>query len=632
MNFRLCVCLALILAFAALAPAADLATADLATADQAFAAHDLTAAYTAYVEIATHETDRRIVDQATVKAALIEWRYRHEMVEARTRLLAALPGAHDAGMILRELAVLEINAGRFAEARTASQRALLCALTAEDGRAARELYARATITQALAHPDDVVTELTDTHLLLATMIASEPGQLEPSLLLLRSALLLDDGPAALQAIRSYYRLAGDDAPFNNIDSSLRELLRILPEWRGPESTPLLRGPLARALAGACLFSEAAMVAADPRGIREENADIADIVAYAHFIEQLGALTDEYYRLLSLGIDSKDAWLPGMTSLLEELRGSSSWGAALAPIAHLANDRENPEVEAAVAEISSRYRAHVNLGTTAGYLDLHYGHEIADESRPVSTRSEDGSISLITLDQMVSNGFQSWAWNYQSQHGGWAKQDAIVDIRPAGAGGAIIAWRMITEPSEMERLHDRLTLLLQEDGKRAVDNPYAYLPGLRLQLQLLGAEQLRNELMAKGLRGAELRAEFVAAFDRQNRETAIFAHEGRHVIDKRVGITDGAELEYRAKISEVLASSTPHGTFARAVLGANTGDQTPHGKAQLRIISALVAWMQTHGENIDGFDRSLPLLPQMYRLTPAQLRSFLSAIDPANAGS
>jgi hypothetical protein len=150
--------------------------------------------------------------------------------------------------------------------------------------------------------------------------------------------------------------------------------------------------------------------------------------------------------------------------------------------------------------------------------------------------------------------------------------------------------------------------------------------------LLGFTELRNELVERGLRGAALRAAYVSQYDSRRQATGIFAHEGRHVLDKRAGISDGAELEFRAKISEVIASANPLATFAGAVMGANTGDLTPHGRAQLRIVTALVLWMESHAHEIPGFDRAKPTLPQLYRLSGEQLRAFLRGIDPAGATS
>lgn len=615
----------LMLVSRAAAPAAD-----LAAADKLFASHDIAAAYVAYDEIARNETDRRIADQATVKAALIEWRFRQDADTARRRLTAAVEGAEEPDLILRELATLEIGERRFADARDAANHAMLLAPTADATRQARALYARAAILEAQATGARDSLELRDAHTALKKMVQLEFGLLEPSSLLLHSSLLLDDGQAALAAIRSYYRLVDDAIPFNNISPAVRRLEEILPAWRGPEKTPDQRVPLITALAGACLYPEAAQVARDPRGTMPADPAVEDIVAYARFLEAISVATDEYYRQLTLGTTPPAEWFNVIATEAERLRAASSWGVSLKPVAPGFDGTPSPEIQAIDAELRARFRAHITIGTTAGYLDMHFGHEISAESRQVTANAADGSITLIVLDRMVSNGFQSWAWNYTMQHGGWAKLETIVDVRPAGADGATNSWRTISDPVEREILEQRIARLLKEDAERAAADPCAYLPGLRLQLRLRGAEDLRAELSAAGKRGAELRAAFIASYAQRQQETSIFAHEGRHVIDKRLGITDSTELEFRAKISEVLASPTPHGTFAGAILGPNLGDQTPHGQAQLRIVRALVEWMTAHADQIPGLDRTAPIFPQMMLLNSGQLHEFLRGIDPGPA--
>ncbi len=59
--------------------------------------------------------------------------------------------------------------------------------------------------------------------------------------------------------------------------------------------------------------------------------------------------------------------------------------------------------------------------------------------------------------------------------------------------------------------------------------------------------------------------------------------------------------------------------------------TPHGRANLKVIRGLVAWMEAHGEEIPGLDPEEPLLPQLDLLTDEQIRAAIRSMDPMASG-
>ena len=62
-----------------------------------------------------------------------------------------------------------------------------------------------------------------------------------------------------------------------------------------------------------------------------------------------------------------------------------------------------------------------------------------------------------------------------------------------------------------------------------------------------------------------------------------------------------------------------------MLGENTGDDTPHGIADARVMRELLDWMRHHGF-ADGAGE-LPLPLQIPRLTDEQLREVSRSLDP-----
>ncbi len=126
--------------------------------------------------------------------------------------------------------------------------------------------------------------------------------------------------------------------------------------------------------------------------------------------------------------------------------------------------------------------------------------------------------------MVSNGFQSWAWDNGSQHGGWGTRETMVRIRQAYSGNALSALQNEEETQKASEI----------DRKTAAKNPTAYLEGLRKRLYQQGLQQLMDRLKSRGLTGMQFQIAFLSEYERAIQESAIFAHEGRHAIDQQPG--------------------------------------------------------------------------------------------------
>jgi len=131
----------------------------------------------------------------------------------------------------------------------------------------------------------------------------------------------------------------------------------------------------------------------------------------------------------------------------------------------------------------------------------------------------------------------------------------------------------------------------------------------------------------------LRDAFLARVGSDTFESSIWAHEGRHAIDKKHGLAVGpTNLEYRAKLSEVAFAPAPRAALTSSILGSMIGSNTPHGIADKRALEGVTGWMRTHAAEIPGLDRDKPLLPQLDKLTDAQLREAFRSIDPLASGS
>ena len=82
----------------------------------------------------------------------------------------------------------------------------------------------------------------------------------------------------------------------------------------------------------------------------------------------------------------------------------------------------------------------------------------------------------------------------------------------------------------------------------------------------------------------------------------------------------------AKLAETAFCRYPGIPLGLNILHPNLG-AAGHGEANLLVVQGLVAWMETHGDEIAGLDPSRPLLPQRDLLSDDQLRAVARSLDP-----
>ena len=601
-------------------PTSDPLTAILIEARQANAATDVEGERRILERGRGLQGDAEDLAEIERRLAVVEWKYHADFEAARARLLQATEGA-EASEAWTALARLEMAREDFTAATSAGTRAVAAAEKDRERRDAELAFAKAVIAdmaQRLISGQTVdaqsLSAAVDT---LLQRISKEPGELEPSRWLLRGGLLADRGEAALVGWRSYFQLGPGQPPPNAIADAGADLERILPHWPGTAATAEQRIALALALAGSRFFEEAALVARAPSAPSAvtEDSEVALVVDYADTLDRLRRTTEEYYRRHSLGQGEVKPWSREIRTLLRDLVAR-----------HHEGDDESLDVAAISSFLESRLGAYVNIGHTAGVDDLHMGHHVIDERRSLEQYGERAEVRFISLDAMVSNGFQSWAWEDGAQHGGWPRGATIYQVRAAYADGPLQIWRKLQSPEERAEHEEEMHRASAGDDERAREDPSAYLPGLSRRIRHQGLLQLVQGLEAKGHTGDDLRLAFLAELARVTQESSIFAHEGRHVIDKRAGITSSERLEYLAKLSEVAFAEIPK-LATGGIFTGNIGDGTPHGEANRQIMEGLVGWMEDHRDAIEGLDSDRPLLPQFDLLTDDQIRAAFRSLDP-----
>ena len=493
------------------------------------------------------------------------------------------------------------STGDFTAARGAAEKALALAQTLIDRETALVRGAQATNEQArrrrlagTCSPDGEAIQgaITD----LRKAIDAGGPVLDSSRALLNAALMAGDRATMAQAWRWYF----GDVP------------SVVPPLAAD------RRSVGLALATARLFPEAELVLRDRcvPAVPATDEAIGDVLAYAAALERLSRIAITHYRAVAKGAEDDGAFERAVGAEAAALWGKLTWPDQPPPFSTGAFSQETDR----------RFGTISTVGRTDSILTLLLGHKLIDERRDVEQYGHRAPLRFVLLDGMVSSGYMAWATHNRAGTGGWIGSDAIYQIRPMYADGAVARWRRLTDSLLRARRDEEIREETSRDIERAKESPIRYFRGLDLRLQHQAVGALHAQLVAEGLSGDALREAFLQRAHLNEFDSSIWAHEGRHAIDKLIfKITDSPELEFRAKISEVVLAAIPRGELA--TLLSPIGPPTAHGIANRRLLEGVVAWMRGHASEIARLDRQTPLLPQLDKLTDAQLRTAFRSLDP-----
>ncbi len=558
---------------------------------------------------------------AALKLANIEWRIDHDLAAAEKDLALVPEESEEAAAAWIERAKLNAEVrGDFAEAGVAATHAMSVAKDDLTRGRAMYLHAVSIIEPVLRARLDGRCEGDPAELTLAEnefgTIVERAGPLpELARSLLDAALLANDGPKALAAWRGYY---GSIAGSAVLAPAAATLATRLPAWQGVEAAGDERRAVGSALADSRFFDEAALVLRDPcakHAIEGNDLPVAETVAYARTMRSLRRETDEYYRNVALHRAAPDVLRGIVDHTGHALWPQLSWKGK--PGAY--SDGELTKY------LERRFGAYITLGNTSNVFDLHAAHTVVDEERQVTQYGRTASLRFIALDGIVSNGFSMWIHEGRSGDGGWAKA-AIYQVRPMYVSGPFVAWLRTTDPAQSVKRDREIEEETRRDDQRIARDPTQLPHGVAMRMERQYQVKLLADLRASGLSGGALRDAFVSRMTTDTFESSIWAHEGRHAIDKKyLHWLTSPELEFRAKLSEVAFAPAPR-TAAEAI-SADVPPTSPHGSADRRIGEALIAWMRKHSAEIPGLDASKPMLIQLDKLNDDQLRVAFRSIDP-----
>ncbi|MEP6573832.1 MAG: hypothetical protein ABJD11_14100, partial [Gemmatimonadota bacterium] len=587
--------------------AAPLAAQGVAAGEAAFMQQDFALADSTYRDVLAHGTpaDRKL---AALALAGMDWRIQRDTARTMRDLL---PFARtSSALVMASRARLAF--GNLTGALSTARAAIAAAHEDEERRnaavaladAALYPYEQSCLDSAAHAPLRNEAAVRDALSRLRIVVAAEPGQIEPAERLVRLAAITGDWRSLALGVRSYYVVGRrvPDGPLVRAESELRAM-------DGAAMAEAGRHAFA-ALVNAKLFEPAGLIATcGALARRPHDAHTREIVEYARFLRDARRITDSYYGDVARAQADTARWQATLFAAGRRLWPHLDWHGSVPAF--------SPDTLG--GELDRRFGLVVNLGTTAGTLDLHSGHRISDETRTVSQYGHDATVRFAVLDGMISDGYQSWAWDGIAQHGGWASSDVIIQVREAYANGPLRAWHAVTDSAAITRDAKTIARDSAADVARAGKAEVGDFPSLEERLIRDARLALLDSLRAGGLAGAALQSRFEHIYGDEVDESSIFAHEGRHAIDRGLNLADStpANLEYRAKLSEVAFAPSPRLALSGIVV-AGTGDATPHGIANAKMMRGLLDWMAQHAPA--PRDSALPPALRIPLLTDDQLRA------------
>ncbi|MEO9484363.1 MAG: hypothetical protein ABJG47_12980 [Ekhidna sp.] len=449
-----------------------------------------------------------------------------------------------------------------------------------------------------------------------------PGDVAIAKLQIGYALLVGSGEDLFNGWMSYFRLTRIDQVHPSLIEQIDEFQEAAKSYSST-STLKTKEAVLLGLAESGFYEYAALVHSlyfdkNP----SSDQDIKEILLYHQFIESIQSMTLAFYQeIIANGERSnnerKEIYVNQLVPYAMKLWKALEWNSGQPTFTKEGFERE----------LRKRFKAIISPFSANGYFGLQMGHIVLNDKRSIKQYGEEAVFSYIAVDHMVSNGYSGWFWDGLAQTGGWADDEGFLQVRSAYTSGPVNKWVKQTDSVQIKEWKEDIEKYSLKDDSIAQENPYAFLRGLSLRLDRLQEQSLLDSLKSSGLIVAELRIAFINTIEFLDLESGIYAHEGRHVIDKKNNYSKkSAKLEYTAKLSEIYFSSKPMMAVS-AVISRNIGDDTSHGKANLKVVKGLVDWMEKNSKEIVDYDAARPTLPQLDKLSDSQLKRAVKSLDP-----
>jgi hypothetical protein len=483
---------------------------------------------------------------------------------------------------------------------------------------------------------DLAEDLKRSSQILNQLLEKQPGNPEASELLIGVSLLLKNGDGILKGWKSYYLISNEET----INQVLKPGFDLLKSIRGWEGTPLSITALERlatGFAGTKFFNYANFVAGEIRerdaAAFNRSAALQDIVAYYAYINDVKKVNDIIYPAVAKGKTNYDHEYDSLQDkvamvLWSKLSFGEKGGGKNGGVGSKGGRAFNEDTF--YYTMNRRFDMEGYSGNTVNYYGMLMGHIIYKELKQIDQYGYSTKFTYVSVDRLISRDFTSWYGT--TNVGGWGDSATIIQVRKAYMTEPFQLLNWMTDPAEHKRMEVLIAKKKEEDLARCTKDPYAEPSFLAISLKFNEASKIYQHLSDSGLKGMDLNIAFIGEILKLTIASTVFAHEGRHAIDQLYFAREFAsmsddERELRAKYSEVIFSLNPKMAFTGSILGSDLDENTNHGKANSRFRHTIVDWMSAHLGEINGIDRSAPLLMQFDLLTDAQLIAICKSADP-----
>ena len=441
------------------------------------------------------------------------------------------------------------------------------------------------------------------------------GALAPAAARLKLELALQDSDprAALDAWRGFFWLTDRNAPasFGLGDDAV---VRTFNAGLGVQATVSDEIALERLLIRAGFYDAAKRFDAMRTIAARAASDPAyrPVAAYFSFRRRFDDATLAFNRAYARGHGDEKAYAAAVKAIFDDTAAQVGGG--------------DPE-----KTLHDAYGLHWMEGQTGGVQSVHMGHVVEDAPYQVVQYGRQGQVHFISIDNMISNGYQSWLWDGMAATGGWSEnENDIVQIRASYTGGPLFTLATYDPTVAKKRAEDLADA--QARDRDALKKPGAvFLPALQMRLVDQSRDQMAAAAKAEAAKtGQPYERIFLKMYWDAEVGHSIYIHEGRHALDHQEFKGDhalqGPELEFRAKLSEIELATYPRMPLNN-ILSADIGDDTAHGVADARIMTGLTAWIEAHKAQVSGYDPAVPAAEQIDKLSDDQMRRIAHGMDP-----
>lgn len=565
--------------------------------------------------------------KALRELAIQDWKFYNDYESAKQRLsIADSIGAYTSETWIK-LHRIEEEAGHFSKALEAAKKSAQVAESDADKRYAHYKYCSTVLKQAITQVHNATPYdsklLSEASTMLQDILAVNPTNVNASEVLLGIALLQYDGKQALKGWLSYFRFSNYESVYDYLKEPSATLHSILPTWSKGSLQDDEKIALLKALRQSRFYKYARMLAVtfiqEGSTNIQNKQEVQELLTFSKYLEEVKSCTNEYYRKMTINEGDTDEYLADISSSSEALYNE---------LLKSEKVKDTFNHQRLRRLIRSKFGTVSIIGRTSSssILGLIMGQIVNERIRKVEQYGHSADFSFTELDMMVSNGYPSWFWEDRGA-GGFAIQGGFLRVKKMFKHLGISAWESITDSIKRAKAESKIEKNIFKSNLESDRNTVLIWMASKLEIDALDA--LYDELYTKGYRGVDLQLKFIEQYDLYRDNATMFAHEGRHSLDRIVLNEAYSELgtamiEYRARLSQIAFSEAPKLELANMVAGVGT---TGSGMSNKMIVDVIEKWIQSNTQKIKGYDNSKLAIAQIYLLTDEQIKTIYRNVDP-----